>query len=182
MSVWSKIRGTTEILFQLGRRGAQLKSNSGAVEHRNAGDSAFAITRGADPVGNDDLITLRYFNTNNASANQQTTVALPLLQATKVSTVAIPNGAEILECMLDVTTLYNGTAPTFKITRTGQPSLVLLDVGDADIEVVGTYKVPLALSWGATGAGTVTATLGGSATSLGNATLYVTYATPNDIS
>jgi len=50
MSLWSKIRGTAESLFQLGLGGPQLKSNAGVVEHRDAADSAFVISRGADPA------------------------------------------------------------------------------------------------------------------------------------
>lgn len=64
MGVYTKIVGTVSNLFQLGRRGPQLKNNSGVVEHRNAGDSAFVIARGADPVGNDDFVTKRFGDTN----------------------------------------------------------------------------------------------------------------------
>jgi hypothetical protein len=45
MSVYSKLRGTIETLFQLGLGGPNLKNNGGAVEARNAADGAFAIVR-----------------------------------------------------------------------------------------------------------------------------------------
>lgn len=67
MSVFTKIAGTVSSLFQLGRRGPQLKNSSGAVEHRNAADSAYAIARGADPVIADDLVTKRYGDANYTS-------------------------------------------------------------------------------------------------------------------
>jgi hypothetical protein len=58
MSLFSKIRGTIETLFQLGLGGPQLKNNSGVVEVRNSTDAAFAIARAASPVGTNDLVTL----------------------------------------------------------------------------------------------------------------------------
>lgn len=58
MSVFSKLRGTVETIFQIGLGGPNVKANAGVVEMRNAGDAAFAITRGAPPVGADDYVTL----------------------------------------------------------------------------------------------------------------------------
>lgn len=63
MSVYSKIRGTIETIFQLGLAGPNLKASSGVVEARNAGDSAYAIVRGATPVGNNDLVNKQYADT-----------------------------------------------------------------------------------------------------------------------
>lgn len=53
MSLWTKVRGTAESLFQLGLSGPQLKKNTGppvAVEHRDSADSGFVVSRGADPT------------------------------------------------------------------------------------------------------------------------------------
>jgi hypothetical protein len=63
MSLWSKIRGTQELLFQLGLGGPNLKNNAGAVEARNAGDTGFVVARGASPVGDNDLVTKAYADT-----------------------------------------------------------------------------------------------------------------------
>lgn len=63
MSLWSKIKGTIETIFQLGLGGPNLKANAGAVEARNAADSAFAIVRGASPVNDNDLVTKQYVDT-----------------------------------------------------------------------------------------------------------------------
>lgn len=63
MSLWSKIRGTIETIFQIGLGGPQLKNNAGAIEGRNAADNAFAIMRGATPVGDSDLVTKQYADT-----------------------------------------------------------------------------------------------------------------------
>lgn len=47
----------------LGKAGPRIKNNGGVVEHKNAADNAFAIVRGADPVGFDDVVTKRYLET-----------------------------------------------------------------------------------------------------------------------
>jgi hypothetical protein len=60
MSLFSKIRGTIETIFQIGLGGPQVKNNAGAIEARNAGDSAFAVARAATPVGDNDLTTKAY--------------------------------------------------------------------------------------------------------------------------
>jgi hypothetical protein len=63
MSLFSKIRGTIENLFQLGLAGPQLKNNAGVIEARNAADSGFVIARGAAPVGDSDLTNKQYVDT-----------------------------------------------------------------------------------------------------------------------
>jgi hypothetical protein len=64
MGVRAKIYSfiTDSILFGAGLSSARvrLKNNASVLEARNAADAAFVIGRGADPVGNDDWVTLRY--------------------------------------------------------------------------------------------------------------------------
>jgi len=45
MSLFAKIRGTIETIFQLGLSGPQLKNNGGIIDARNAADSAYAVVR-----------------------------------------------------------------------------------------------------------------------------------------
>jgi len=181
MSWYSKIRGTVETLFQLGLTGPQLKNNSGIVEMRDATDAAFVITRGLDPVGNNDYVTKLYFDNNNAAANGLTVVALPLALATKISTAAIPDNAIIRWAVLDVTTAYDTASPTFNVQRTGDATVVPHASTDSNLKKIAQYEVPQITDWGSTGAGTVTATLAGSPT-VGAAVLYIAYTTPTDIS
>jgi len=63
MSLWSKVLGTIEATFQLGLGGPKFKASSGALEARNAADNAYAVMRGASPVGNNDLVTKQYADT-----------------------------------------------------------------------------------------------------------------------
>lgn len=62
--VFKKLAGTVLSYFKLGVAGPRLKNNSGSVEARNNADSAFAVVRGATPVGNDDLVTKSYGDAN----------------------------------------------------------------------------------------------------------------------
>ena len=96
-----------------------------------------------------------------------------------MSTAALPDSSTIFKAILDVTTAYDpGTTWTFK--RTGDATKVLQAVSDNDPTVIGTYEVPQVLNWGTTGAGTVTATIGGTPAA-GVATLYIIYSTPISI-
>ena len=68
MALFPRLQGIVGSIFQLGGpSGSGVKNNAGAIEARNSGDSAYVVSRGADPVGNDDLTTLRYFNAHGIS-------------------------------------------------------------------------------------------------------------------
>jgi len=60
MSWLSKIRGTVENIFQLGKGGPNWKNNGGIIEARNNADSAFAVVRGDTPSAANDLTTKTY--------------------------------------------------------------------------------------------------------------------------
>lgn len=176
MSFYSKLRGTFESIFQIGKGGPNVKNNSGVIEFRNAADNAFALARALDPVGNNDLVTLGYFNTYNAAAQGLTYVKVTLAQSTVVTTGTIPDNAIIQDCVVDVTTAYDNNA-TIAVKRTGDATKTLSATADNDAATIGTYQVPQILSWGSTGAGTVTATITGSPT-VGVAVVYIGYVTP----
>jgi hypothetical protein len=62
-STLEKISGFIGSVFQWGVGGPKIKANAGAFDHRNAADSAYAIVRGATPVGDNDLVTKFYADT-----------------------------------------------------------------------------------------------------------------------
>ena len=66
MSLYKLIRGTFESLFQVnGTSGPNLKGVAGPVlEVRDEADAAYVVTRAADPVIDDDLVTKRYGDAN----------------------------------------------------------------------------------------------------------------------
>ena len=60
----SKLLGTIASFFQFGNAtGPGVNANAGALEARNASNSAFAVMRGAPPVGSNDLATKSYVDT-----------------------------------------------------------------------------------------------------------------------
>jgi hypothetical protein len=48
---------------ELGKAGPKIKNSSGVIEHRNNADDAYAIARGAHPVGDNDFVTKFYMET-----------------------------------------------------------------------------------------------------------------------
>jgi len=48
---------------EIGKNGPRFKDSSGVVEFKNNADSAYAVVRGADPVAEEDFVTLRYLRT-----------------------------------------------------------------------------------------------------------------------
>lgn len=178
-----KLRGTMSSLFQLGKAGPNIRNNGGAIEARNNANSAFALLRALDPVAANDLVTLGYFNANNAAAVDVAVATMPLAQVTKISTASLPNNAQIVATVLVVTTAYDGVTPTFNIIRTGDATKNPLGTPDSDLATIGTYgSYDMVTNWGSTGLGTVTATFAGTGVTVGAAVLYIFYATPVDIS
>ena len=181
MSFFSKLRGTMESIFQIGKAGPNIKNNSGVVEIRDTNDSAFAILRASgSPVGDNDLITKLYFENNNAAANGVTMAKMPLSTSSKTSTTVLPDNAIIRDCWLDIETAYDG-GTTIKIERDGDATVVLMDTNDNNPVKVNTYHVPQVQDWGSTGNGFLKATVTGTPAA-GAATIYVAYSTPTDIS
>ena len=180
MSFFSKIRGTFESLFSIGKNGNQIKNNGAALEFRDPTDAAFVIARGLDPVAANDLVTKGHFDANNNAATGLTVVRMPLALATKVSTVTIPDNATLEYAYIRVTTAYDAGA-LWNVLRTGDVTVAPMATGDSDPATIGTYQVPQDdTNWGVTGAGTVTATLTNVPT-VGVAELVLAYSTPNDL-
>lgn len=64
MALFQRLAGVIANFFQVGGpAGAGLNQNAGALETRNAANTAFAIHRGATPVGDNDLTTKAYVDT-----------------------------------------------------------------------------------------------------------------------
>src|SRR3954469_24060393 len=100
MSLFQKIRGTIETIFQIGLGGPNIKNNSGVIEARNVGDTGFAIARAATPVGANDVATKAYADA--LVSNQISTIrfALANTPATQDSVALLPANAQIHEATL----------------------------------------------------------------------------------
>jgi hypothetical protein len=172
MSLYSKIRGTIETLFQLGLQGPQLKNNAGVVEVRDPTDTGFVITRGADPVGPNDYVT------------KQSITGLPgvvnLIRyaigtgATQDSVTSIPATAVVTDCRLDVTTPYSVGA-TISIGQPGSLTEFQLTTDNLP-QAAGLYQVIQDTL--VAGAGVVRTTIAG-APAAGAGFVLVEYAIPD---
>lgn len=163
MSVWSKIRGTIETIFQIGLGGPNLNNNAGIIEAKNAGNSAFAIVRGATPVGANDLATKAYVDSGGASGAVQEIRFAIATAATTTSASQIPANAQITECQVEITTVYPG-GTTISVGQAGALTLFQLTTDNLPTQAVaGAYNlfsVDQDTPQGAT-ALAVTATIGG---------------------
>lgn len=118
MSLWSKLRGTIETIFQIGLGGPQIKNNAGALEMRNLSDSAFVITRGLTPVAANDYATKAYVDSGGASGAVQEIRFAIGTGALQTSTTSIPANAFITEATVEITTPYTG-GTTISVGQTG---------------------------------------------------------------
>lgn len=110
MSVFSKLRGTIETIFQLGLGGPNLKNNAGVVENRNAADSAFTIARGATPLAANDLTTKAYVDGLVGGGADVLEIRFALGTATASSATSLPIGANVVKARLSITTTYTAGA------------------------------------------------------------------------
>jgi hypothetical protein len=58
MSVWDKLRGTIETIFQIGLDGLNLKTNNNILEVRNSDDTALARIKAANPIDDFDVVNV----------------------------------------------------------------------------------------------------------------------------
>jgi hypothetical protein len=140
VSLWSKLRGTIETIFQLGLGGPNLKNNAGVVENRNAADAAFAIARGATPLAANDLTTKAYVDGLVGSGADVLEIRIAVALATVSSVTSIPIGAIVIEAELDVTTPYTGGA-TISLGQAGAVTEFQLTT-DNNPQANGLYQVP----------------------------------------
>jgi hypothetical protein len=175
MSIFSKIRGTIEQIFQVGLGGPQIKNNAGAVELRNSDDTDFTVVRGATPVGDNDLVTKAYLGDQLVTGTVRS-VRLELdTNATQESVKLIPANAVVLRARVNVTTPYDA-GTTISVGRSG--SLTLLQATTDNLATaVGVYEAPQETQWGVT-SGVVTVTVAGAPVA-GEGFVVVEYTQPD---
>jgi hypothetical protein len=148
MSLFQKIAGFINSFVQIGGpSGSALKNNAGAIEHRNAGDTAFVNARGLDPVVAQDFVTLGYFNANPPTGSTTTLRMAVGTGASQSSVSSIPANAVVESVMLDVTTPFSGGA-TVSIGQTGSTAL-LMGTSDNFPQTAGQYYIAEDTPWGA---------------------------------
>lgn len=138
MSLWEKLRGTTETIFQIALGGPQVKNNAGVLENRNAADSGFVIDRGATPIAANDLATKAYVDAGDVGVTASTLmIRIPIALVTVSSATSLPLGAIVESAKLDITTPYSGGA-TISLGQAGSVS-EFMAVGDNNPQAAGLY-------------------------------------------
>jgi len=169
MSLWSKLRGTYETVFQLGKGGPNLRSVAGNIEARNAANGAYTLLRSLAPsvpgTTAEDVPNMTYFKTSRH------VVKLPVALVTAESTEELPDNSTVTNCWVEVETNYSAGAELL-ITRKGDGTVILQAVADNNLEAAGIYEVKQMTDWGVTGDGEVVATITG-APAAGACTVYV---------
>ena len=171
------IRGIVGSIFSigLGATKVQIKNNAGVVEMRNAADGAFVITRGLDPVGNEDYVTKLYGDTNYAGeAIAEKVIQFSVALITASSTAQIPDNAQVFKCQIDIGTAYDNSA-TINVGDGTTPDLIF-DELELDTATQASYIKNQNIVW-VDGPATVTATVGNTPT-LGASVVTVWYAEP----
>lgn len=169
-----KILGIIDAALQLGQGGPKIKNASGAIEARNAGDSAYAVLRGASPVGDDDLVTKAW-----ALANVQETGAVRCIRftvgtANASSTKQLPDNARVQKVRVDVTTAYSaGGSLDIGVSGTASKFVATADINE---QATGAYVQDMDVLQ--TPAAAVLATVGGTPAA-GAAAISVWYSNPD---
>jgi len=184
MAYREKLRGTSETIYQIGIKGHQWKYGDSdtvgatGLEARDKDDAAYCRVRGADPVDNQDLITLSYFNTNNSVATNIVCATITVGTSSLTTVGSIPDAARIVDVRLIVDTPYSAGG-TVAAALTGSTSLMASGDNDAEDAAGEIFSVPqdTAVSGGAK---TVDITVGGTP-GAGASRVQVYYVTPTDI-
>lgn len=172
MNVFSKLAGTMAAFFQVGgATGPGINNNGGNLEARNSANNAYAILRGATPVGANDLATKAYVDTGGASAAIMEVRYVIGTGAAQSSATSIPAGATIVEATVSITTPYSG-GTTIAIGQSGSTAL-LQATGDNVATLANQYQSMQDTPWGASPLA-VLATIAG-APSVGAGVVIVKY-------
>lgn len=147
MSLFSKLRGTIETIFQIGLGGPQIKNNSGVIEARDSADAAFVKVRGLDPAAANDFVTKGYADTNYSVTGAVREIRFATDNtASQSSATSIPANARIVESEFVVSTPYSGGSAV-AFGRTGSTSLIMATTDNLPT-VANTYQVPQDTAFG----------------------------------
>jgi hypothetical protein len=176
VSLWSKLRGTYETIFQLGKGGPNIKNSSGNTEIRNAADGAYGLLRSLAPTTpgttGEDVPNMTYFK-----SSRHTYKVAVALDASTDSAVAIPDSSIITRCLVEITTGYSAGS-LIAVTRKGDPTKILSATGDNNAEVAGLYEVQGNINWGVTGDGKVNIAVSGVVPVAGAAVVHIECTAP----
>jgi len=148
---------------------------SQSISARNANDTAFLVGRGADPVSNDDWVTLRHFNAEAQGAVREIRFSLNYNNwpGPVNSVTLLPAGSFVISTQANITTAFDaGTT----IEVQGPGAAILLAASNIYPSTQGIYG-DLAMDHQITTSAPVQAVLGGNPT-VGDASVIVRYVVP----
>jgi hypothetical protein len=91
---------------------------------------------------------------------------------------SIPQNAVVNRTICDVTTLFNGTAPTLALSVNGSTPLAVMTTAENNAKLVNQYEVEDLKIVGANNVGVLRATVTSDSSTTGAATFYVFYVVP----
>jgi hypothetical protein len=147
------------------------------ISARNAADNAFVIGRGADPLGNDDWVTLRHLNAVAGGAVREIRFSLVAAQwpGPVSSATGLPTGSFVISTQVNILVPFDDN-PNTTLQVEGPGPVILLPSGSVNPFAPGlNSNLDMDLSIGAPGP--VQAVLGGSPT-VGQAAIIVRYVVP----
>jgi len=120
-----------------------IKNNAGVMEARDNADAAYINVRGADPVIDDDLVTLRYFNAVPPAGGVAVIRYTVTFSggAAQDSVTSMPAGARVLEAREEVTVTWNGVGASVNVGDTTTPA-AFIATADVDLTTADLYAFP----------------------------------------
>jgi hypothetical protein len=94
------------------------------------------------------------------------------------STTSIPNGARVIRVINDVTTAFDGTAPTVAVTVNGSSPLTIMATAQNNQKVINQYEVEDFAAVGATNTGIVRVAVTPDSSTAGVGKVLVLYTSP----
>ena len=130
---------------ELGKAGVRVKANSGQVEFKNAADDAMVKIKALDGTAADDVVTKNQLdNVTVSGAVSYRTLAHAFGTGASVSIGATVTGTVAFRWQVNVTTAYDGTAPTLDLGVSGTVDSVATDA-EIDLKTIGQYSGTAAL-------------------------------------
>lgn len=177
---WIKFKGIIGNIFHFDSGdGPALKNNAGVIEARNAADDAYNIVRGADPVGDDDLVTKRYHDASPPAGSVQC-IEIPFDfndAGTDVdSTQAAVVGGRVVDVKVEILTAFDA-ATTIDVGDTASDVKFVDDTGGGEIKEtkVGLSEFP---QYTDTIASIFRVAVGASAATVGSGRALIFYTVP----
>ena len=125
---------------ELGKGGLRVKSNSGQVEFRNAGDSALVKVKALDGTADDDLVTKSQLDAvDTGDQVLYRTAALAFGTSSPLNIGATVTGTVAFRWQVNVKTAFDGTTPTLELGVSGDTDGVA-PIAEIDLTAVGQYE------------------------------------------